>query len=486
MCATRPIDELPAFLSPLAPTPTVRAPHGDPGERIAGDTLADVYPRMLDRILTCGREIPSQYGVSRELMGLVTVIRNPSATVVDIMADDDPEAMRLRSTPHPILGFSWEALLDYAKTFPPNTEMPEGASYGYGARMGGLPTGVKINEVTAEAQFDEDTDPLRLLLQTVMNPNQLAAISNLLATHPDTRAAYLSPWRPEEDAGLESGRPCMVGAWFRMTGDRPDARCYVCNAPATCEAREGGGLDWAPMCDKHCGIDPEDGERSELGRVLHLTVIFRSHDMMRDWALDLAAACLWLVSEAEKHGTQIGTLTCVSLSAWLHERDWVAAQDVVARAGPGPTTTRDRRSCWRVQAILPRDERSYAVGDVATDTNGTTWRCDLTDALDRWCIGATPIRETTASGMVVDVPEGRGKIKWLEERDWYAWRNEAAPSPVIRATALSPDGTETLGTFEASTPGALLLEIGRSGLVTSIEHALVIGGEIERVWRGEK
>lgn len=128
-------------------------------------------------------------------------------------------------------------------------------------------------------------------------------------------------------------------------------------------------------------------------------------------------------------------------------QDWKAAQDVIARAGPGPTITWDQRSCWRVE----RKQHVAIVTEAEKDRRGGCRRC------------LSPVGQphTPFCGHIIADPKHY----------------------TIHATALSPDGTKTLAVFEAPTPGALLLDIGRSGLVTSVEHALWLGAEVERVAR---
>lgn len=54
------------ILPPPAPTSTDRAPHGDPGDRIVAETLADLWPRALDRVLRCGREVERVWAGRKE------------------------------------------------------------------------------------------------------------------------------------------------------------------------------------------------------------------------------------------------------------------------------------------------------------------------------------------------------------------------------------------------------------------------------------
>lgn len=154
---------------PPIPKPSAHAPHGDPGDRIAGDTLADVWPRVLKRALECGREVPTQYGESRELLNLVSVIREPAnmlhgplgwnycesckGTGSDFTPEEaeqlgmPPEVSHCRecegtgvdrNAKHPVLGLSWTDIESYYERLT-GPEVPEGTRYVYGSRMRGTP-----------------------------------------------------------------------------------------------------------------------------------------------------------------------------------------------------------------------------------------------------------------------------------------------------------------------------------------------------------
>jgi hypothetical protein len=58
-------------------------------------------------------------------------------------------------------------------------------------------------------------------------------------------------------------------------------------------------------------------------------------------------------------------------------------------------------------------------------------------------------------------------------------------APMLRATALTPDGKEVIAVFEATTPEALRSQIERSGLISSVGSALWVGDEIRRVSGGQ-
>jgi len=51
----------------------------------------------------------------------------------------------------------------------------------------------------------------------------------------------------------------------------------------------------------------------------------------------------------------------------------------------------------------------------------------------------------------------------------------------LRATALHPESGDVISVIEGPEPGPVALRIQRSGLVTTIGHALWLGRELERV-----
>jgi len=175
--------------------------------------------------------------------------------------------------------------------------------------------------------------------------------------------------------------------------------------------------------------------QQEQIRRLDMLVTFRRHDYYGGYPLNLTALCLWLCRTAEKHGMKVGQLMCVSNSAHLYERDWAAAQEVIAKYKP-PTVQWDPRSVFHVEHI-----------------EETT--CSEPDWVKRSHRRTKAIRATV-----------------------YAPSKRTPGGDVIE-----PDG-QVIEVFEAPTPGALLLKIGRSGLVSSIAHGLWLGREVERVSRG--
>lgn len=105
------------------------------GFRIEGEKVADVWLRVLDRIMRFGHEKMSQYGEKqRELIDIVTVISN-----------DDPD------NPHlpPYLYFKKEDLLNYYPQMMTDNAF-EGVEYTYGSRLRNHCGINQINEMIEE------------------------------------------------------------------------------------------------------------------------------------------------------------------------------------------------------------------------------------------------------------------------------------------------------------------------------------------------
>ena len=173
-----------------------------------------------------------------------------------------------------------------------------------------------------------------------------------------------------------------------------------------------------------------------MGKKLHMTVHFRSHDLFGAYGLNLAGCCLWLVEEAARLGVEPGTVTCLSTSAHVYDRDWEKAEAVVEKA-PRPALRWDQRSVWRVEIVETPD---------ATDTPPSWDSAEF----DNW--KQRQIRGLRAVALAAD---GQGAVI---------------------------DAMKPIAVIEADTPGALRLAIERSGLITSIGGALWLGWEIERIW----
>lgn len=325
-------------LPPPAPKAGAPVPIGDPGQRVVGDSIADVWPQVLREAMRAGREVPTQYGMTREVLALTSVIRNPT---IDGAGPSD-EYYRQISGEDP----------------------PEGRDYSYGSRLkGGIPyangdfadnsklwcsfecskcpsgyttfEALCSNELLRE-EIDTGTVScprghkmawinLRSTVpcthagypQALPDLNQFEKVGELLSSSPQTRAAYLTPWRPNEDVGMEGGRPCLVGLWFRAV---PDTGPEV--------------------------VFPGRG-------TLHLVVAFRSHDLFAAYTMNLRALCMLLVNTAIEQSMGIGTLTCHSYSAHVYDRDWNAANEAIAaweESSKGQIDF-DPRSSWHVEVV---------------------------------------------------------------------------------------------------------------------------------------
>jgi len=304
------------ILPPPPPVATATAPHGDPGERVVGDSLIDVWPAVLQRIMSFGHSVPSKYGDTMEVLNLVSVYRNPRA----ILEDVDRAGW---------LGFDRAGMEEYARRVT-TPWAPEGAPYSYGTRIG-------------HAGFH--------------------GVQNLLKDKPNDRGIGVSPWTPVDAAG-GGGRPCLVWVQFR-----------------------------------------------NLAGQLHLQFVFRSHDYFAAYPMNVAALASWLIREADARDLEVGTVTCLSVSAHLYDRDWHDSREIIANHLPKGHQW-DPRSTWRVEAV------------------------DFTG-----------------------VPGDRS-------------------GKVVRATALTPDGSEVVEVFEGRTAEVVQRKIERSGLLTTTGNALWLGRKL--------
>lgn len=481
-------------LPPPPPKATAAAPHGDPGERVAADTLAELWPMVLQRAMRFGRLMPTQYGDTKELLCLVGVVRDVEASLAEMEPPFTHETKPKGYNPpcghrhgrygctdtecfygedrefkHPILGISWaqvEAYRDQVAGLVPPTDRP----YSYGSRMRGV-----------ARQHDLPVPALDGQLRGLF-PDQFSAVEEMLGTSPGTRAAYLTPWRPAEDAGKESGRPCMVGAWFRVE-------------PTTTETEE---RDLAvELVDQRNGYTIEFGDRAvisaeydeEASRIraarskLHLVVAFRSHDLYGAYGTNLAGIMLWQSETAKKLGMQVGSLTVTSYSAHVYARDWAAAEAAVETHLPkGPYW--DQRSTWRVERVEVQQPFPSAwpkVGErVFHEHRGQFETIGGWFLIERYDFREGESEPYSVKLVPAPDPEvGAGNLpEWISTTDLLGIRPRR--KFLLRATALTPDGKEIIEVFEAETEEGLRGKIEQSGLVTSIGAALWLGDEIRR------
>lgn len=337
ICAQNYLDrEFQVDLPPPAPIPSTRAPAGDPGERIVADTVAELWPRLLDRALTCGVDLPEPGALTtRELRTLVSVVRNPRASMewarrgLTYGASTRVDSGLAEHDEDPVLGLSWAQVSAYHERIS-TAWVPEGTPYSYGSRMGGGPPPSLMERLAPESEAVRELSDLagHVFGEAFGPPDQHAFLRAALRSRPMTRAAYLTPWRPEEDAVAgRSGQPCLVGVQLRAV-------------PTGCGD---------PACNGCGRCTDEGGSVIPHGHILHMQVSFRSHDLFGGWPLNLSGFCLWLCELADELAMSVGQLTCVSLSAHLYEHDLRAAQEVVEKARPAPWIAWDSRSSVLVE-----------------------------------------------------------------------------------------------------------------------------------------
>ena len=97
--------------------------------------------------------------------------------------------------------------------------------------------------------------------------------------------------------------------------------------------------------------------------------VFRSHDMFAAYPLNIAALASWLVREADGHDMAVGTLTCVSVSAHLYDRDWNDARAIVDQHAPKGHQW-DPRSTWHVETTINLAGVGYVIQARALTPDG--------------------------------------------------------------------------------------------------------------------
>lgn len=268
---------------PQAPKKSAAVPHGLPGRRISAVAdLGDLWRQALSEVLVGGRDLPSQYGGTREYIGLVSVIEDPEQIFhkgdsLDGLPFTRSEAMEY-------------ALRIYTDGMPPGEDAS--VSYTYGQRLTG--------------SFEGAPDEVC---------NQINWLWRKGTSSPASRGMLLSTWRPELDTKPGAQPPCLVTLWWRIVNGK-----------------------------------------------VHLVANFRSHDIYGGYPLNLAGLCLWQVIQADRLGVMVGTLTVLSSSAHIYDRDIEAAQQ---RVSPGewrqPPYRPDARAVWHVDCSVSRNPMLRAV-----------------------------------------------------------------------------------------------------------------------------
>lgn len=170
---------------------------------------------------------------------------------------------------------------------------------------------------------------------------------------------------------------------------------------------------------------------------LHMTTTWRSRDLYGAWPLNVAACCRWLCDEADRLDMAVGTLTDISFSAHVYDRDWQAAEAVIDSAKL-PAIDWDQRVSFLIEQVRARQEfDDFAEAELGPGDSGAF----------------NPFT-------------GHGHLK-----------------PRLRVTALTPDGSEVIATWEDTLPERLRRKVAQSGLIQSVQAAMWLGAEIERVRR---
>ena len=441
-------------LPPPPPKVEAAAPHGDPGQRVTGRTLAEVWPRALEVAMRFGRTVPTHYGMTREYIGLTSVIRDPLATIAELETND----ARTRASRVVDGVLRGGGPRDHAHRAEPSVADPvrdDGSDHAgrwWDGSVGGVEEGAERPRLEEAAHGLVD---------------QFETINKLLDKAPDTRAAYLSPWRSGVDAGQESGRPCLVGIWFRAT-------------PAE---------SWTP--DRRPGdrgyLEPPPGP---VVPTLHAVAAFRSHDLNKGYPLNAAALCLLLRDTAERHGMAIGTLTIHSYSAHIYSSGWNAAEEVI-KANPGPVISWDPRSVAVVETY-DTDEPIKTTCDAYVDRRPAGQGPHVEDFSSRSC-------RAPATRQLVQREHNATRRGYLycdahdhQPADFHGPPPEYVPLPkvkeirvIFRVACFTPDGGPdaagpVIGIIEGKTASEVALKIKRSGLAQEPGHLLWIGIELAK------
>ena len=175
------------YLLPKQPERT-SYPHGDPGERIAANTLDDLWPKALKLVTTFGVDT---YGNSTlDYQNLVSVVRDPTATV---------DQIRDGKTKH--LEVTWQGVETYFEEITEAPEVVPEGGYTYGNRFRGMP---------------DCSNP---------GPDQIGWMQQQLDVQPRYRGIFATTWNPIVDYKLKS-RPCLVSVQFRQQNNQLHLTAY--------------------------------------------------------------------------------------------------------------------------------------------------------------------------------------------------------------------------------------------------------------------
>lgn len=150
-----------------------------PGHVIRGDTVAQVWLRILARVSRYGHLVDTSYEArSKEILDLVAVVARESGSLDELYLPD-------------WLGVTREQIERYFTGYILSPEPEPGVSYTYGSRM--------------RSWFKQD---------------QIAAVIRKLTKEADRcKSAVISLWDPTYDND-HGGSPCFNHLWFRLLGNK--------------------------------------------------------------------------------------------------------------------------------------------------------------------------------------------------------------------------------------------------------------------------
>jgi hypothetical protein len=368
----------PVRLYPLpSPTQTV-FPHGSPGQRIEERTVKQAHLSAVAAAMRFGYHHHTHHGPTRDLLNMVTVIRDPRASVLE--ARQGMGLVDVPGAPCP----TWEQVEGYYKQVMGSPQMEADPAlrgrYTYGHRARGAvetPLRLHLGERARDAaeeleELENDPDEERAvvsyaegaavawgtanLLARGQHPDQVSWAYHQLSERPGYRGITISFWHPDidnqpEEPGKKISRPCLTTLIMRVVGG---ALCF--------------------------------------------TAVFRSHDLLGAYGPNLLALAHWQATWAGWLEVPCGPLTCLSSSAHVYLNNAAAAAAIIEKHDSSQRTARlllDQRSHWRVYHLdgkLTADAMDPATGAVMA-----TFQANGPDVLRERCVRSGLIQSIGAA-----------------------------------------------------------------------------------------
>jgi thymidylate synthase len=143
------------------------------GSRVAGDSIADVWVKILQRVLTTGKEYPTRFGTTmHEVVDLVSVVNKYDSGFPDFFPTSHEAVKRYQD--------------EIVASPSPDTIITSKVAYTYGDRI-----------------------------RQYFGVDQLTEVASCLAQFPDARNAVINLWDTKYDP-LITQPPCLNHVWFRL------------------------------------------------------------------------------------------------------------------------------------------------------------------------------------------------------------------------------------------------------------------------------